>query len=486
MVKVQLPEPSHDISSDLEPMMAELSSYIASSQTLALPDQVVEKAKHHILDTLAAIVVGADLTPGRVALAFAESQGGVSECSIGITGRKTSVVNAAFANGMLAGAGETDDSHYLARMHPGCAIVPPILAVSEKLGRNGQEFLRAYLYSYDIGCRLTMALDEALLDDAFHSPHSIGGLFGGTAGCSALYGFDAQKVRYALSFAVQQAAGVTCWMRDVQHVEKAFVFGGNPARNAAAAATMVACGFTGGNDPFHGQHNFFDCYSPKPNRAELVRGLGKDFEIMRAMIKKWTVGSPIQATLDSSLAIRNQYHLTPADIAKVVVTMPDKETKIISNRHMPEICMQHLVALILVDGDVTLKSSHDYARMKDPRVLDVREKIELIPSAEMTRTPPPRQARIDITTRDGRVLSHHTGAVRGTPDNPMSREEVEKKALGLMTEPLARPRPVESSNSSATLKKFQCASSARRWRRDRHAQRRTDRLRGGVRGEHGA
>jgi 2-methylcitrate dehydratase PrpD len=436
MDQIQNPEAANDIT----PMMKELSSYIANSQALVLPPGVVEKAKHHILDTFAAIVVGAELTPGKVALAYTEGQGGNPDASIGITGKKTSIVNAAFANGMLAGAGETDDSHYLARMHPGCAIIPPILAVSEKLDQNGENFLRAVVLGYDIGCRLTMALDEALLDGAFHSPHSIGGLFGGTAGCSALYGFNAQKVRYALSFAVQQAAGVTCWMRDPEHVEKAFVFGGNPARNAAAAATMVAYGFTGGSDPFHGQHNFFDCYSPKPDRGEMVRGLGKDFEIIRAMIKKWTVGSPIQATLDSSLALRTEYNLTPDDIAKVAIIMPDKETKVISNRHMPEINVQHLVSLMLVDGDITLKSSHDYSRMNDPRVLAVRAKVELIPSAEMTVTPPPRQARIEITTKDGRLLSHHTGAVRGTPDNPMPREEVEKKAFGHMAEPLGKEK----------------------------------------------
>jgi 2-methylcitrate dehydratase PrpD len=81
---------------------------------------------------------------------------------------------------------------------------------------------------------------------------------------------------------------------------------------------------------------------------------------------------------------------------------------------------------------VTLESSHDYSRMTDPQVLAVRERLTLVPSAEMTRTPPPRRARIEITTTDGRNLSHDSGAVRGTPDNPMTRAEVEDKALKLM------------------------------------------------------
>jgi 2-methylcitrate dehydratase PrpD len=426
--------------SGIQPMMAEVSDYVASALKRPLPPEVVEKTKHHVLDTFAAIVVGEGLKPGKVGVAFVDSQGGNPDCTIGTTGRKTSAVNAAFANGMLAGAGETDDSHFLARMHPGCAIVPPVLAVSELQAAGGEAFLRAVALGYDIGCRLTMSLDEALLDSAYHSPHSFGGLFGATAGCAAIYGLDAEHVRYAFSYAVQQAAGVTSWMRDIAHHEKAFVFGGNPARNAVAATTMVRCGFTGVSDPFHGQHNFFDSFSSGPDRTIMTNGLGTKFEIMRAMIKKWTVGSPIQAAIDSAQTLKRQNNLKSSDIAKVVATLPDKETEIISNRNMPEICVEHLVSLMLVDGDVTLESSHDYARMIDPEVMAVRQKLTLVPSAEMTRTPPPRQARIDITTKDGRSLSHHTGAVRGTPDNPMPREEVESKALNLMVPRIGEKR----------------------------------------------
>lgn len=427
----------------IEPMMSEVSTYIAGALKRPLPEAVVEKAQHHILDTLAAIAVGSRLKPGKVGLAVMRAEGGKPDCTVGFTDERAPLVHASFAVGMLAGAGETDDSHYLARMHPGCAIVPPILATAEQQDRSGEEFLRAVVLGYDIGCRLTMALDEALLDGAFHSPHSIGGLFGGTAGSAALRNFDPEHVRYALSYAVQQAAGVTCWMRDPEHCEKAFVFGGNPARNAANAALLVACGFTGGSDPFHGQHNFFDCYSPKPDRAEMVRGLGRDYEIMRAMIKKWTVGSPIQPALDSSLALLTQYKFKPEDIVAIRAILPDKETKIISNRHMPEICLQHLMALMLVDGDVTLESSHDYARMTDPRILSVREKITLIPNAEMTKTPPPRQAKIEIDLKDGRSVAHHTPATRGTPDNPMTRAEVEEKAVRLMTPIIGKGKTAE-------------------------------------------
>ena len=91
-------------------------------------------------------------------------------------------------------------------------------------------------------------------------------------------------------------------MRDEEHIEKAFDFGGMPARNGVTAAAMVAHGFTGVDDVFSGERSFFVAYgrairSPKSWCASL----GETYEIMRTNIKRWSVGSPIQAPLDSLL-----------------------------------------------------------------------------------------------------------------------------------------------------------------------------------------
>ena len=111
------------------------------------------------------------------------------------------------------------------------------------------------------------------------------------------------QVRHLLSYAAQQASGISCWMRDRDHVEKAFDFGGMPARNGVAAATMVGAGFTGVDDVFAGERNFFVAYGRDPNPEVLVSNLGTTYEIMNTNIKRWSVGSPIQAPLDSLLAL---------------------------------------------------------------------------------------------------------------------------------------------------------------------------------------
>jgi 2-methylcitrate dehydratase PrpD len=78
--------------------------------------------------------------------------------------------------------------------------------------------------------------------------------------------------------------------------------------------------------------------------------------------------------------------------------------------------------------------------MRDPAVLAVRRKVEIVPSEELMTARPRRQAIVEIVLRDGRTLSHRTRAVRGTADNPMTRAEVEAKALDLMTGVLGSQR----------------------------------------------
>ncbi|MEQ9606728.1 MAG: hypothetical protein RLN99_03585 [Kiloniellaceae bacterium] len=112
--------------------------------------------------------------------------------------------------------------------------------------------------------------------------------------------------------------------------------------------------------------------------------------------------------------------------------MPDDRLTIVNNRDMPDVCLQHLLALALVDGGLTFASTHDHERMQDPTVLAVRRRIEAIPSAELTAARPARQAIIEIDCADGRSLKHRTRAVLGTPDNPMTADQVEEKARDLM------------------------------------------------------
>lgn len=423
---------------NISDVMRDLSAYISGSLGQELSERVLEKGKHHLLDTLSAMISGSRLKPGRLAIAYARSLGGEQQCTVVGSDLITNSVNAALANGILAHSDETDDSHLAGRFHPGCGIVPGALAAAELNQNRGIDLLKAVILGYDIGTRFNISMGPRELYVGGHSSHSVGTLFGASAAAAALFGHNDEQVRHQLSFTVQQASGVQCWARDNQHSEKAFDFGGMGARNALAAATMVSQGFTGVEDVLSGKNNFYSAFSDTPEPEALIDALGSRYEIMRATIKKWAAGSPIQGALDALVALMEEGDLKASDVDHIKIQLPDDRAHVVDNRSMPDICLQHLLAVTLLDGGFTFAAAHDYQRMSDLAVLALRAKIDLVPNSELTTALPPRQVILDIQTRDGRALNYRTHAVKGTPDNPMTREEVIHKSRDLIEPILGR------------------------------------------------
>ena len=424
----------------ISPLMRTVAAYIVQAAQKPLPDAVTEATKHHVLDTLAAMISGSRLPPGRKAIAYVKLQGGTPEACVPGSRIITTVVNAALAGGMLAHADETDDSHAPSLTHPGCAIVPAALAMAERRRSAGTALLRAVALGYDIGTRASLALGGYDLAAAGHDTHSFGTMFGAAAAAGSLVGLDADQVRHLLSYAAQQASGLSNYARDTEHIEKAFLFGGMPARNGAAAATMVAAGMTGVDDVFSGDRNLFFAFGPKTTPEALARGLGETYEVVNTNIKRWTVGSPIQAPLDSLSYLIKTHKIKADDVEKIVVRVSHQGAKTTDNRSMPDINMQYMMAVMLIDGTATLEAAHDEKRMHDPKVLAVRRRVELYGDDELQRALPVRQAIIELTLRDGSTLRHHTLDVRGTANNPMTRDEVDEKCFLLCGPVLGKQR----------------------------------------------
>src|SRR2546423_14130623 len=164
------------------PAMNALSAYMSAAGARALPAEVAEHAKHHLLDTLASMISGSELAPGQAAQRYIRSYGGKGTATIVGTTLNASPVDAALANGLLAQADETDDSHNASRSHPGCAVVPAALAVGEELGIDGARFLRSVTLGYDIGTRVVMAMGGFEFSyESSLATHSIAGTFGAAA-----------------------------------------------------------------------------------------------------------------------------------------------------------------------------------------------------------------------------------------------------------------------------------------------------------------
>ena len=315
------------------------------------------------------MVSGAELPPGLAAIRYVRSQGGTLESSVLTTNLRTTAVNAALANGMFAHADETDDFEPVTKAHPGSAVVPAALAMAEKDRRSGTEFLRAVVLGYDVCCRFLMALGPDHVRATHRSAEGTSATFGATAAAASLARLDERGTRFALSYGAQQVSGLWSWTRDEDHIEKAFDFAGMGARNGVAAATMVQSGFTGVAEVLDGEHNMILALSTQPRPEEMVQDLGTRFYVSESAIKVFSVGYPIQSALDALLALRREHMLTPDTVTKIVVRLPEDGARIVDGNAMPDVNLQHLVAVALIDGTVSFEMSHSRERMKDPRVL---------------------------------------------------------------------------------------------------------------------
>jgi 2-methylcitrate dehydratase PrpD len=416
----------------VSPVMSRLSSYMAAAKDRPLPPDVVEKTKYHILDTFAAMLSGSELPPGRVALVLARAQAGRPSSTVVGSNILTGPIDAALVNGLLAHSDETDDSHGASQSHPGASIVPAALALGEELGISGHHYLRAVTLGYDVGPRLTMALGgPTFREETRRSTHAFAGTFGSAAAAGCVAGLTEQQMRWLLDYASQQASGYAVWGRDTDHVEKGFVFGGMPARNGVTAALLVRSGWNGVDDVFSGEDNFFRVNAPKGNPALLVDGLGERFEIINTDIKKWTVGTPIQAPLDAIENIRKKRQFEADEVKEVVVRLAPSVGAVVDNRDIPDICLQHMVAVMLIDKTASFHAAHDKPRMQDATVLRERKKVRYVPDAALAKLLPVRVAIVEVTLNDGTQLSDRVEAVRGTVRNPMARSEVVDKARDL-------------------------------------------------------
>ncbi len=408
-----------------------LVEYMLAARRAKLPGEVIQKGKSHLLDSLAAVVSGSTLKPGNLGLQHARELGGKEECSVLGSNLKTTPILAAFANGMSGHADETDDSN--SQLHPGCAIVPAALAIAESQNRGGGALLRAVILGYDIGFRFHQAFE----------PRSTS--FGATFGCAAAAGtvaeLDDLQVRYLISYAAQQASGSRAWVGDDDHIEKAFDYAAMPARNGVTATLLIQSGFTGNRDVLEGDQGIIKTYAPC-DPAKILKELGQRFTITNCLIKKYPVGSPMMETVDAILALLSKQTIPPEQIEKVTVRIPESGAPTVNNRHMPDVNVQYMVSAILIEGKLTFETAHDYERFRNPRVLALKEKVQLLGDNDMERTGHRFQGLVEVTLKNGQKLSEHVINCRGRPENPMSPEEVEKKAAWLM-EPILGKKNVD-------------------------------------------
>lgn len=417
-----------------------LAAYMVASRDRALPDRALLDAKQRIQDTVAAMVSGAALPPGIMAARFIRTQGGAAEASIVATDIRTTAINAAMINGMLAHADESDDFEPVTKAHPGSAVVPAAFAMAEREHRGGTETIRAVALGYDVGCRFLLALGPDLVRRTHRGAEGYAATMGAMAAAASLARFDEKRMRYAISYAAQQVSGLWSWVEDQDHIEKAFDFGGMGARNGVTAAVIVQAGFTGVYDVLGGTHNLLQALSTDPHPEALLADLESRYFISESGIKTFPVGYPNQAPLDALLKLSREHDLSPGKVDRIVVHLPEDAVGIVSNSAMTDVNCQYLMATALVDGGISFAHAHSREHMAEPQIRAAMERVSVIGDPKLNDPAAPRGGLVEVVLKDGRTVSRHIRFPPGTKQNPVDTETLNAKARDLMAPVLGTQR----------------------------------------------
>jgi 2-methylcitrate dehydratase PrpD len=438
------PDPPPPTLQEAPEWSSELTSYITEARAADLPEEVSELAKRHILDTLAAIVACRDLVPATLARKYVALQSaGANVAPILGTTERAALLDAIFASAMCAHAAEINDFEPSAYVQPGAAVLPATLCLGVTRRASGAALLRALTVGYEISGRLPKALGNRNLSNAVLANHSVGPLFGVAAACASLLKLPAERFNDLYAYCVQQAAGSWQWLRDIEHVEKAFAFAGMPARRGTECALLVEAGFTGLGDPFVGEPGWLNSSMFKGEGSDfkpgvLTQDLGTKFELPLVGYKRYPVGGPTQSAVQLMLDFVKD--IDPKQVTKVRVEMPGRAAAFAS-AGMPALNLPYLCSIILIDGKLDFTAAQSRERfLNDAQVRAFMPNVEVVYDPDQERMPRVESARVHLTLQDGSMREAFLEHVKGYPDYPMDRDDVQNKARELLSPRLGRAR----------------------------------------------
>jgi 2-methylcitrate dehydratase PrpD len=426
-----------------------LSRAIHDSSSTPIPEALRVLAKSHILDTLASIIACRDLEPSALARKYSMSLGSGSSTILG-THEKASIIDATFAGAMAGHGAEINDFIPSSFVQPGPAIVSAALAIAETKGLSGDAVLRAVMIGYEVAGRIPKALGIRNLQRANIANHGVGPTFGVAAAAASLLRLPEETIEHMLSYCEQQASGSWSWLLDTEHVLKSFVFAGMGAKAGLNAALMAHAGFRGVRsclDQPKGWMKSKIFTGGDENHANLTN-FGLNTEMSQTGFKRYPVGGPAQPAVHGLLTL---LPLNASRVSKITVAMPGAADAF-RNANMPALNLKYLLAIILLDGRLDFVSAQSRERMQ--RILGdsddlghkLMSKINVVedssqeaPKGEARR----ESARVTVEEQDGRKHEVFVPYVKGYPSHPMSKTEVDEKAIELISPHLGSQKAKE-------------------------------------------
>lgn len=409
-----------------------LSEFVANLKYADLPTQVVEHTKLLALDAIGCCLYGSTLPWTRRLIDVIREEGGTARSTVFGAGFRTSPSQAVLANSTAGHAFESDDMHKASLFHPGSICLPVALACAESEGgRTGRDVIKSMVAGYEVGPRVGMAGTMGLFFRGWH-PQGTSGTFVSGASASSMLGLNADQTQDAIGIAATQASGL---MSAQEGAMVKRMHSGRAAQSGVYGALLARKGFTGIKDVIEADFGgFLTTMSATHDPAKLTQGLGKEWETMVVGFKPFSSVASIHAALDALRQIMQTNGLKGDDVEAIearVATMTHVHCAWEYKAQGVTAAQMNIffgLAAIAVDGDAFI---HQYRedRLRDPRLLDMISRTKCVIDPELDAMGPlfRHAARVHVRTRDGRNLSKEMLHRLGSPENPLTAQQVYDK-----------------------------------------------------------
>jgi 2-methylcitrate dehydratase PrpD len=419
-------------------LTAYVAEFAASTRFAGIPGDVLGLGKKSILDGFGLALAGSVAKSGGIIRRHLQGlKTGVQAAAVLGTNLRLPARFAAFANGTAVHADDYDDTQlavakdrvYGLLTHPTAPALPSTLAVAERDGRSGQDFLTAYHVGVEVECKIAEAINPRHYQHGFHSTATCGAL-GAAAGVANLVGLSVEQTRTCLGIAGSLAAGLR---ENFGTMMKPF-HAGRAAESGVVAAEFAAMGFTATPIVLEAGRGFFRAAGGGYDETAILGKLGKPwtFADPGVSIKPHPSGSLTHPGMTTMLALIRQHDIKPEQVVSVKVgTNQNMPNALIHHRPTTELqakfSMEFCMAILLLEGKGGLNEFTDEI-VNRPDVQAMIGKVDFGVHPEAEAAGYDKMTTIlEITLTDGRVIRDRADFGKGSPANPMSYDEVADK-----------------------------------------------------------
>ena len=411
-----------------------LSCHLAELRFEQIPAPIIDAAKLHILDSLGCVLAGSYLEPAKRAynLAVAASGGNLASTLLG-TSLRVSYLDAVQAMATAAHCAELDDIHGGAATCIGAMIIPALLAMAEKYGGSGRRFLEATVAGYETIARVGLSIDAPKLFARGWWPSTVCGAFGVAAAGAKFLAWPADKTANALGIAALHSGGMLTGGNEgatARHV--AF---GRAAQNGILALLATEQGLSGPKRAFEDARGFCLTLCAEP-RWKFLQSFDRYF-LPEVAFKPYPCARQLHAGVEALLKLMAQYSIGADAIREIELAVPTQNAGLVDRPATPTLRAatlgsgQYVMAVTALRGKIDLASFED-EYLQSEQVRWLMAKVKVSASAELERYFPKYwPGRVTVKLAGGHEHTAQIIAPKGESENPMTRQDVEEKFLGL-------------------------------------------------------